>query len=149
MKKTQFIVMLLVLLLLGGLAVNGRAYFMVIDVIQKKAGSVFFPHHLHLSSGDAGGVGLACDRCHHELKQAKNKDRNPTVCVSEKCHPAEKIIALNSNRLYIKDAFHKLCKGCHKTSRSKFPKAPTNCSGCHQKELIPFSELRKKENLAD
>lgn len=149
MKTSHRYLIIIFCLFAAFIAINSDAYFMVIDIIQDRAGSVFFPHHRHLASPDEGGAKLDCIKCHHELAENDSQKKTPSLCTSTKCHPIDKKSAEETGIRYIKKAFHDLCKKCHKKSRTKTVKPPVKCSGCHKKELIPFSKKRKEENLSE
>jgi Class III cytochrome C family len=74
--------------------------------LPAKMGDVTFPHKAHQEKIDD------CTKCHHKGVEAG-------ACSS--CHDGEKAPKA-------KDAFHKLCKDCHKAEG-----APTGCKDCHKK----------------
>jgi len=72
-----------------------------------KMGQITFPHSAHQERVDN------CTTCHHNgLKEPK--------CTS--CHGVEE------DAPKAKDAFHKVCKDCHKDQGG-----PTGCRDCHKK----------------
>ncbi len=73
---------------------------------ETKMGDVTFPHETHQ------GFVSDCTTCHHKgLEAGTCKD----------CHDGTKAPKA-------KDAFHDLCKGCHKEKNG-----PTGCKDCHKK----------------
>lgn len=77
-------------------------------VLPARMGDVTFPHAAHQKMVDG------CKTCHHAgMKTPKCRD----------CHGDTKGEAPKA-----KDAFHKLCKSCHKENDG-----PTNCKGCHKR----------------
>ncbi len=74
---------------------------------EVKMGKVSFDHTKHEGVTD-------CATCHHTEGEA--------TCKS--CHMEKKGDAPKA-----KDAFHKNCKGCHKSMK----KGPTKCKECHVK----------------
>jgi cytochrome c553 len=71
-----------------------------------KMGTVTFNHTAHQGLTE-------CATCHHTGDYAQCKS----------CH------GVNDNAPKAKNAFHKLCKDCHKESK----KGPTKCKECHIK----------------
>lgn len=71
-----------------------------------KMGSVTFNHEAHQSQSD-------CATCHHTGDFAQCKS----------CH------GVDQQAPKAKDAYHKLCKDCHKEAK----KGPTKCKECHIK----------------
>ena len=94
-------------------------------VLPASNGDVTFNHKTHCDPADAGGMGVACNTCHHTVKEGET----PKSCSSEECHSA-------TSTPKIRDAFHQQCyKGCHKTKNAEEGKtAPTKCSACHIKK---------------
>jgi len=76
---------------------------------ENKKGTVTFNHAAHQT------LVKECTDCHH-------KGLDAGACKT--CHLAKKGDAPKA-----KDAFHKQCKGCHKTLK----KGPTKCKACHVK----------------
>lgn len=77
---------------------------------------VTFSHGTHVDK-----VKLECVKCHHKDAQS------PKVCTT--CHGAE----VKGTTPPAKDAFHKVCQGCHKDMAAKGMPAPTKCTECHKK----------------
>ena len=75
--------------------------------LPAKMGEVTFPHKAHQEKVSD------CTTCHHKGVEAG-------TCGS--CHDGTKAPKA-------KDAFHKLCKDCHKDMKS----GPTGCKDCHKK----------------
>jgi len=147
-KKPNLFITVFCVLSIIYLAVPAKAYFMVIDIIQKKAGSVYFPHHHHLAANAEGGAAIECARCHHELTKPGKKDQRPSLCTTTECHPLTKKEALAVGRPEIKKAFHNLCKKCHRDQRRQYPDAPTKCAGCHNKELSTFTNIKREKEAS-
>ena len=95
-----------------GLVALGTSTFVAADngpeVIKLKAsmGEVAFRHKTHQA------IEADCTKCHHKGVEAGS-------CAS--CHDGTKAPKA-------KDAFHKLCKDCHKEQGG-----PTGCKDCHKK----------------
>lgn len=83
--------------------------------IQKMKPPVEFDHKAHATSR-----AKSCQDCHH--KNEKGKEQACQACHKDKAEG--KTVAL-------KDAYHTMCKDCHKKDASN--KAPTKCDGCHKK----------------
>jgi len=85
---------------------------------EKKPAS--FPHRKHQDS-------IACMKCHH------TKGQIMTVRKCTICHNINDIKNEELNNL--KDAGHRLCRGCHKAYKEETQKgaknAPLTCRGCH------------------
>jgi len=75
--------------------------------LEAKMGTVTFPHAAHQAKVED------CTTCHHNGVEAG-------ACRS--CH------GVKPEAPKAKDAFHKLCKGCHKDMGG-----PTSCRDCHKK----------------
>lgn len=74
--------------------------------------AVVFPHELHVSLDD-----MRCASCHHHTGGAASSIR----CAG--CHVG---------RLEIRNAFHRLCIGCHDGAQTRGePTGPRTCGGCH------------------
>jgi hypothetical protein len=85
---------------------------------------VHFNHRLHEARG------APCEACHHDYQRGRNVWRQGMPV--EKCRACHGP-APRANRLDIKDAFHRQCKGCHLTLRQKRRQAgPSDCRGCHR-----------------
>lgn len=78
-------------------------------VFPGKLGKVAFSHAKHQQQ-----LQIACVTCHHT-------GEGTVKCSS--CHGTK------GEAPVIKDAYHKLCMGCHK----KKDAGPYNCKGCHKK----------------
>lgn len=76
-------------------------------VIHSKMGDVTFPHRKH------EGRATNCETCHHMGVEAGN---------CSKCHLSD------PEAPKPKDAYHRLCKGCHAEKRG-----PSGCKDCHKK----------------
>lgn len=76
-------------------------------VIKSKLGNVTFPHQRHER------IAANCETCHHMGVAAGS-------CIT--CHNQ------NPEAPKAKDAFHRLCKGCHADKRG-----PSGCKDCHKK----------------
>ncbi|MDF1579753.1 MAG: cytochrome c3 family protein [Desulfuromonadales bacterium] len=74
--------------------------------LEAKMGTVTFPHQAHQATV------ADCTTCHHKGVEAG-------ACAS--CHDGKKAPKA-------KNAFHKLCKNCHKKDGG-----PTGCKDCHVK----------------
>jgi hypothetical protein len=74
--------------------------------------AVQFPHGLH-----AAMPGASCASCHHHTGGAKSSIR------CESCH---------AGKVEIRNAFHRLCIGCHDTAARQGKTAgPRTCGQCH------------------
>ncbi len=104
MKK---LILLIAFCLVASFAVadNGPAQFN----LEAKNGTVAFDHAAHQAQF------TDCTVCHHE---------GVAVGTCKNCHLAKKGDAPKA-----KDAYHKQCKGCHKTMKQ----GPTKCKQCHIK----------------
>ncbi len=76
-------------------------------VLKSKLGNVTFPHQRHEK------IVSNCETCHHMGVAAGG-------CI--KCH------STHPEAPKAKDAFHRLCKGCHAEK-----KGPSGCKDCHKK----------------
>ena len=112
--------------------------------VEAKKAPVEFPHAVHF--------GYACKSCHHTWEGTTEI----TGCMTAGCHdltvpPLKEEIPDNDEApagRYYKQAYHKLCIGCHKElsvkrqeqeanlfSKEKVTKAgPTGCIVCHAEE---------------
>ena len=107
--------------------------------------SVRFPHSLHFKN--------TCGDCHHKW----TGDDQLTGCTASGCHdlvqsPAAAVkngTPSSEGIKYYKNAYHRLCIGCHKNLKEKNRQkelsykilgetlartGPTGCVGCHPKE---------------
>lgn len=75
--------------------------------LEASMGTVTFAHHAHQAKVED------CTTCHHNGVEAG-------ACTS--CH------GVKAEAPKAKDAFHKLCKDCHKEKGG-----PTGCKDCHKK----------------
>ncbi|MBI5206309.1 MAG: cytochrome c3 family protein [Candidatus Firestonebacteria bacterium] len=117
------------------------AYFMVIDTIQNKIPVVYFDHNKHFNKNT--GLGFACEECHHELK---NPEQKPVMCSTDLCH-LPKTEPQKDTQVKIpvlKDAYHTMCRGCHKKNEKSYKNAPKtqDCGACHIKAMDKFIEER-------
>jgi hypothetical protein len=96
---------------------------------------VKFAHKKHSSE-----YKVACNRCHHVIKDRKNLwKEGDEVQLCEKCHTeatTQQEIKLppDQKKLNLKLAFHNNCQGCHRKAKAENPaesKVPTVCQGCH------------------
>ena len=112
-----------------------------------KLGTVTFNHSNHVTKNYnlAGNAPIACDQCHHTLKGAKT----PDVVGCRNCHAAAGETPKNlpetptikpeggaAVTLTNKEAFHRLCAGCHdQAAKTRQAAAPTaqKCMVCHKK----------------
>jgi hypothetical protein len=82
---------------------------------------------------------VACDQCHHVMKDGKNVwKKGDEVQTCDKCHneatvQGEMKLSPEQKKLNLKLAFHKNCQDCHKKAKAEKSdsKAPTTCAGCH------------------
>jgi hypothetical protein len=99
----------------AGLVISAEAPGKVtIKHIQKTKEPVVFDHKAHTTRAKD------CQVCHH--KNEKGKEQGCQACHKEKAE---------GKTLALKEAYHEMCKDCHKKDASK--KAPTTCNGCHKK----------------
>jgi Class III cytochrome C family len=78
-----------------------------------------FDHKLHVETNK-----VDCTKCHHKWDGATGQPQKCSVCHHE---------ADSGGAPSAKDAFHALCKNCHKEKRKEGKKSPTSCTGCHVK----------------
>lgn len=90
----------------------------VIKDIQKAQPPVTFNHQKHSKD-----LSIGCVKCHHTYKEGEKV---------EKCSPCHKVEA-EGKKVGLKDAFHKICMGCHKKEKTAGKKPPTLCKDCHKK----------------
>jgi len=90
----------------------------------REKGPVLFRHQPHEAAG------VACTACHHDYVQGRNRWRQgQPVAPCEECHP----VRARPDRLDLKNAFHRQCKGCHLKRRQQAQRAgPTRCEDCHR-----------------
>jgi hypothetical protein len=86
---------------------------------------VLFNHRGHETSG------VACTQCHHEYRGKRNvwqQGQPVQKCLS--CHG----LTPQAQRLDLKNAMHRQCKGCHLKLRQQGRKAgPLVCLDCHRR----------------
>jgi predicted CXXCH cytochrome family protein len=105
----RFITILLAVTFLAGGALIAFADNGPAEVkLEASMGTVTFPHQAHQA------LVADCTTCHHKGVEAGS-------CTS--CH------GVDAAAPKAKDAFHKLCKGCHADKKS----GPTGCKDCHKK----------------
>ena len=95
----------------------------------KKPGTVNFTHKAHGPLAEKMGKG--CVTCHHTSTNAKLKTEPPPKC--ESCHMARgnaKNPKVNGKEIWVQEAFHGKCQGCHKEQK----KGPVKCMECHVKQ---------------
>jgi len=103
MKRLLVAVMLVAFAAAVAVAAEGPATV----TLEAKMGNVTFDHHAHQAKV------ADCTTCHH-------KGTDNAKCTG--CHNGE------GEAPKAKDAFHKLCKDCHKKEAG-----PTGCKDCHKK----------------
>lgn len=79
-------------------------------IFPGKLGKVYFSHAKHQQT-----LKIPCLTCHHV---------GMDIPRCSACHGTK------GDVIVIKDAFHKLCRGCHIEKGS----GPTECKGCHRKK---------------
>jgi hypothetical protein len=86
---------------------------------------VLFKHWLH------EGRRVACEACHHDYRGRRNVWRQGMpVDQCQACHP---LTPQPRNRLDIKEAFHRQCKGCHlKLQQNRRQAGPIDCRDCQR-----------------
>jgi hypothetical protein len=113
-----------------------HSYFLLDSPIIKKTedlyGPVRFKHSKHAAQLKD------CALCHHH-RPLDAKAKETTRCSA--CHQ-ESFRVDQPERLGLKAAFHQQCTGCHQ----EMQKGPTDCLGCHRKNVPDHKELVK---LAD
>lgn len=116
MKKLAALLSIVVAVMFSaGLVVSAEAPGkVVIKEFQKSQPPVPFDHKAHTARAKD------CKTCHHA--DAAGAEQKCSTCHKEKAE---------GKTVAIKEAFHTTCRDCHKKDASK--KAPTSCSGCHQK----------------
>lgn len=107
--KRCLVVTLVPLLVLGFALIASAHHGQETVVFPTKMGEVTFQHYAHQKRVSE------CTTCHH-------MGAEPVKCTN--CH------GVDESAPKPRDAFHKLCKGCH---QEKGGDAPTNCKGCHVK----------------
>jgi hypothetical protein len=100
----------------AGLVISAEAPAgkVTLNQIQKTKGPVVFDHKAHTTRAKD------CEVCHHKNEKGKEQ-----AC--RECHKA----AAEGKVVALKDAYHTMCKDCHKKNADK--KAPVVCNGCHKK----------------
>jgi hypothetical protein len=99
-------------------------------------GPVMFTHDKHNKE-----YNIACNDCHHVYENGKNiwkegmKVDKCEVCHNEATVKREKTLPPDLQKKNLKLAFHNNCRMCHRKIKRENPesKAPTTCSGCHEK----------------
>ncbi|MBW1641603.1 MAG: cytochrome c3 family protein [Deltaproteobacteria bacterium] len=99
-------------------------------------GPVKFTHDKHSKE-----YKVACNDCHHIYENGKNVWKEGMevdkceVCHNEPTVKREKTLSPDVQKKNLKLAFHNNCRACHRKIKSEDPaiKAPTTCSGCHDK----------------
>lgn len=99
-------------------------------------GPVKFTHETHKKN-----YKIACNDCHHVYENGKNVWKKGMdvdkceVCHNEPTVKREKTLPPDLQKKNLKLAFHNNCRVCHRKIKSENPdiKAPTTCSGCHEK----------------
>ncbi|HPR64539.1 MAG TPA: cytochrome c3 family protein [Thermoanaerobaculia bacterium] len=117
MKRTLILVTCLAFLLVGFAAMGlfaGDAPETV--TLEAKNGTVTFPHKKHVEE-----IKVECTKCHHTQKEGEAVQK----CTD--CHGKDE------NAPKVMNAFHGLCKDCHKAKNEEGKAAPTECKGCHVK----------------
>jgi len=91
---------------------------------RREKGPVLFRHQPH------DVAGLACTACHHDYVQGRNVWRQgQPVAACEDCHQVQP----RPDRLDLKNAFHRRCKGCHLKMRQQARRTgPIRCEDCHR-----------------
>ncbi len=85
---------------------------------------VWFSHRRH------EGKRLACEQCHHDYLGGRNLwHQGQPVRRCQACHG----LRPQAQRLDVKNAFHRQCKGCHlKLRQQRRPAGPIQCQECHR-----------------
>jgi hypothetical protein len=87
---------------------------------------VLFSHRLHEARG------LACQACHHDYRRGRNVWRHGMPV--DKCQACHGLTPWAGNRLDLKEAFHRQCKGCHlKLRQRRYQAGPIDCRDCHRR----------------
>jgi hypothetical protein len=87
--------------------------------------TVLFNHRLHESRR------VACEACHHDCHRGRNVWRQGMPV--DKCQACHDLRPRANNRLDIKEAFHRQCKGCHlKLRQGRYQAGPIDCRDCHR-----------------
>ena len=112
---------------------------------EAKRSDVSFPHNAHFT--------YACQKCHHKW----NIEAPIQSCTTSGCHDLAEAPVDNGKPVvegpqamrYYRNAFHKMCIGCHREIKMKnekmeataaalgeklAPAGPTGCSQCHPTE---------------
>ncbi|MDH4223756.1 MAG: cytochrome c family protein [candidate division Zixibacteria bacterium] len=74
----------------------------------------------------------SCQNCHHNSEEGKTPS-------CKECHVVSSE-SKGSGLLDLKEAYHRLCTGCHKEMET----GPTSCAGCHTKKITRVSSTNKK-----
>ncbi len=92
---------------------------------QREKPPVWFSHRLHEEQR------ITCTQCHHQYQGRRNVWRQgQPVQKCESCHG----LYWQDNRLDIKNAYHRQCKGCHvKLRQQKRRAGPIHCQECHRR----------------
>jgi hypothetical protein len=110
-----------------------NSYFLLDSPIIKKSedlyGPVRFKHSKHAAQLKD------CALCHHR-RPIDASAKETTRCSA--CHQ-EAFRSDQPERLGLKAAFHQQCTGCHQDMK----KGPTDCLGCHNKNVPDHKELVK------
>ncbi|MCF6291470.1 MAG: cytochrome c family protein [Desulfobacterales bacterium] len=102
-----------------------------VEIIIEGRKPARFDHQTHLAL-----EGVTCGQCHHDAGHQPLSEEvigamanaRQLACVS--CHNQD---FANEKLRKVKDAFHRRCKGCHKTGVAEI-KGPTKCKACHLKK---------------
>ncbi len=105
--------------------------------VEAKRSAVDFPHPVHFK--------INCNECHHTWEYGiKIKG-----CMTSGCHDQTLAPKEGDKIMYFKEAYHKACIGCHKTTQARNKKlelskrsvqnqlektGPTGCVECHPKD---------------
>jgi hypothetical protein len=86
---------------------------------------VLFSHRLHEARS------LPCQACHHDYRAGRNIWRQGMPV--DRCQTCHGLTPRADNRLDLKEAFHRQCKGCHLELRQRrYQAGPTDCRDCHR-----------------
>ena len=78
-----------------------------------------FPHRMHQEM-------YVCMKCHHV---------NGQKMTTQKCNACHNADMENQRLNAYRKAGHRLCRECHKLAKKEGKDAPTNCSGCHPRDI--------------
>ncbi len=119
-----------------------------IELPRARRGVVTFPHLAH-----AEDYGIACDRCHHNIRATRPDTVDCKGChlspqhqgLCHDCHISTRDPDYTERDAAVRarlgkasipplfKAFHGLCRDCHKQSNARDgTKAPYECGGCHR-----------------